>query len=377
MKTNHFLLLLPVIMTACNVRNPWERIALTDAMGLYTCSSELDAVDPYEGLGAYGAHNLLDRDMTTAWSEGAEGDGIGEYVIIDAGKILQEVMLFRNGYQKTGDLFEANGRVKKLRMTLYVGYMIPGDVTELYAYSNMVPFGEPVEIGLEDNGGVQQVPIPYDREDVEKFQQEQLEAFLREAASRVAELQSTARDPGAGPVMKLFLKLEILEVYKGSRYEDTCISDIWFGKYIRRELKSIPEELDIEDVIKDDDEGIVYVVTMDGQKFLLADEAILSEAEDLVPGVYLYLEIMDISPDLEWVQVDHMYRQEVESRIEEIPHLYSTRYLTEVDLGWLEHGQPFSMYGFTEEDGVVCLEYDQGSLPLAPLVEQIRNGSPD
>jgi len=372
MRTYFLLILFLLTALSCADRTPWERLELPSAYGFHTCSSELDAVDPFEGLGKYGPHNLLDKDAKTAWVEGEKGDGIGESVTIEAGETLQEAINLRNGYQKSQALFNANSRVKRLRLTLFSGFMIPGDVTELYAYFSVVPFGEAVEVELEDKWGIQRITMPFDIEEAAEFKKEQHDVFIKEAASRIEEMQANSVGFESEPKFRYFLKCEILEVYKGSKYDDTCISDIWFGKNIKTGMKSIPEELAISDIIKDDDEGIVYVVTEDGQKFLLANELSLSELEDLPEGVFLYLEIMDISPDMEWVQIDYMYRQEEEARIEEIGHLYSARYLKEPDLSFLEDS-PLAMFGFTEYDNILYLEYDQGSIPLKQILQQLEN----
>jgi hypothetical protein len=369
-----FLLLLIFLLSAfsCAEQVPWERLELLSAYGFHTCSSELDAVDPFEGIGKYGPHNLLDADPATAWVEGVDGDGIGESVTIEAGETLEEAIIIRNGYQKSQALFNANSRVKKLRLTLFAGFMIPGDVTELYAYFSVVPFGEPVEIELEDKSGIQWIEMPFDLEAAAEFKEQKHGVFLREAASRIEEIQANSEGFDPEPKFRYFLKCEILEVYKGSKYDDTCISDIWFGKNIRTDVKSIPKKLAIVDIVKDDDEAIVYAVTEDDQRFMLADEEALAKDENLPEGVFLYLEIMDISPDKEWVQIDYMYRQEEEARIEEIGHLYSARYLRELDLTFMEE-EVISMFGFMEYDSILYLEYGGGSLPLKQFIQQLEN----
>ena len=374
MKPYRILPLLLILIASCTVESQWERLELFDVYGFHICSSELDPVDPFEDLGKYGGHNLFDKDPSTAWVEGADGDGIGETVTIEAGETLEEAIMIRNGYQKSLGTFDNNSRVKKLRMNLYIGFMIPGDETEVYAYFNVIPFGDPVEIELEDTWGIQRIRMPFDREAALAFKEKQHEIFLKEAATTLAEMQANSDQAIEEPTFRYFIKCEILEVYKGSKYEDTCISDIWFGGHIRTDAKSIPEDLAIADVVKDDDLAIVYVLTQDGQKFLLADEDALSQEEDLPEGLFLYLEVLDISPDKEWVQVDHMYRQEVEARIEEIGHLYSTRYLRELDLTFMEV-DPFAMFGFMEFDSIQYLEYGGGSLPLKQFIDQLKRES--
>jgi len=370
MKPYFILMLLLGFTVSCAEQTPWERLELLSIYGFHNCSSELDPVDPFEGIGNYGTHNLLDKNPSTAWVEGVEGDGIGETVTIEAGETLKEAIIFRNGYQKSQGTFEGNSRVKRMRVTLYIGFMIPGDVTELYAYFSVIPFAEPVEIALEDRWGIQQVAMPFDRKAAAEFKEKQHAVFLREAATTIEEMLANSEGFDAEPKFRYFLKCEILEVYKGSKYEDTCISDIWFGDLIRSNAGSIPKELAITDVVKDDDMGIVYVETEVGQKFLLADEEALSREEDLTEGVYLYLEIMDVSPDMEWVQIDYMYRQEEEARIEEIGHLYSTRYLIELDLSFLEV-DPGAMWGFMQFDSTIYLEIAGDSYPLKGFEEML------
>jgi len=66
---------------------------------------------------SYRATNLLDGDVTTAWNEGAEGPGAGEWVLFE---FLEPVVLSRidlaNGYQKDADRFLGNARVRSLKV---------------------------------------------------------------------------------------------------------------------------------------------------------------------------------------------------------------------------------------------------------------------
>ncbi len=63
----------------------WKKLFLHAIMGYHYVSSELDEVNPFEELGKYGAHNLLDDTLSTAWVEGVEGSGIGEYLYLGIG----------------------------------------------------------------------------------------------------------------------------------------------------------------------------------------------------------------------------------------------------------------------------------------------------
>ena len=72
----------------------------------------------------YDAERAHDSDLNTAWVEGKEGDGVGEYLeyVIDTsehkGDNLLKVTGLRiyNGYRKSRELWQNNSRVKRLKM---------------------------------------------------------------------------------------------------------------------------------------------------------------------------------------------------------------------------------------------------------------------
>lgn len=68
------------------------------------------------------ATNLLDEDLTTAWNEGADGPGIGEWVRFD---FLEPVTLIRleiaNGYQIDDERFAGTIRVRSLKLEYSYG----------------------------------------------------------------------------------------------------------------------------------------------------------------------------------------------------------------------------------------------------------------
>ncbi|HUH07441.1 MAG TPA: discoidin domain-containing protein [Egibacteraceae bacterium] len=71
---------------------------------------------PASGTSSYGAANLIDGDPQTAWNEGAEGPGEGEWVefLLLAPHQITRVLVW-NGHQ-TDALFLGNGRIKTLRI---------------------------------------------------------------------------------------------------------------------------------------------------------------------------------------------------------------------------------------------------------------------
>lgn len=164
-------------------------------------SSELASAD-----GRYAAGNVLIQDRQSAWAEGAEGPGIGESITyrqsctyglnnkweaitydnrepeVDGFMRYSEICIV-NGYAKTRQTWEENGRIKKL--LLYVE-------GRPYAY-----------LELEDTVQPQYFMLPQD--DIKVINGGMLEA-----------------------------RFEIVEVYPGSKYEDTCLTGLimeFTGRY--------------------------------------------------------------------------------------------------------------------------------------------------
>lgn len=77
-----------------------------------TASSTL-VQSPYN----YDAGNITDGDLSTAWVEGASGTGIGENVTLTYDGVYQmQGFSIRNGYQKKSDLYTKNARPKTIEL---------------------------------------------------------------------------------------------------------------------------------------------------------------------------------------------------------------------------------------------------------------------
>jgi hypothetical protein len=116
----------------------------------------------------YTVDNLFDGKGDTAWAEGVDGPGIGEKLRMAWGEPLAvESLRITNGYAKSDAVFANNNRVKELKITL----------------SN----GKSWSVILADNGSPQTIPID-------------------------AKVHS--------------IDLEIESVYPGTKYDDTCLSEV-------------------------------------------------------------------------------------------------------------------------------------------------------
>ena len=154
-----------------------------------SASSELDE----NKNDKYAVGNLTDGDPSTAWVEGKKGSGIDEYIkfycpqeeadmvnIYSAYKI--DSLGIINGYAKNEEVFYKNNRVKKIKIEY------KNDIfREENPYNMKTP--EIYEYILEDTMAMQYLVFPE-------------------------------------PIYMSSMKISILEVYKGSKWDDTCISEL-------------------------------------------------------------------------------------------------------------------------------------------------------
>jgi len=129
----------------------------------------------------YNAKNLGDSSRATVWCEGVEGYGIGQSVEADVtiemyGPFHYTTLCIVNGYAKNETAWEENARVKKLKM--YVN-------GKPYAYLSLDDTIKPQYFSIYD--------IESNGEASTKF------------------------------------KFEIVDVYAGTKFKDTCLTGIAFG----------------------------------------------------------------------------------------------------------------------------------------------------
>ncbi len=138
-----------------------------------------------QGENNYEPKNAHDLSYKTAWVEGVDGYGIGEYLLYTfdgASPRINEIIVV-NGYVKSKTVWENNSRVKKLK--LYID-------DKPYAILNLQDIRGSQSFKIE--------PIGNDRDEKGRI---------------ITELDWT-------------LKFEILEVYQGLKYDDVVISEIYF-----------------------------------------------------------------------------------------------------------------------------------------------------
>jgi hypothetical protein len=126
----------------------------------------------------YPPENLSSGQLNPPWVEGVKGDGIGEWITFYYTEESRSFYIF-NGYYdpKYPYLFTKNNRIKRFKLEAYSDY---NRTEETFRYSQ--------EFELEDTPQIQKVEIPRGYK---------------------------------------YFKMIILDVYKGTHYEDTCLSGVF------------------------------------------------------------------------------------------------------------------------------------------------------
>jgi len=133
----------------------------------------------------------FDRSTASAWCEGVKGNGAGQILLVPLWKRGAREIEIRPGYAKSKSLFLANNRPRKIR-----AYLLAADKIKVHQYGDLLSGVKVVarrEVTLADENKFQKIEF----EDV----------------------------PSNSESFRL-VAIEILSVYKGRRYPDTCISEV-------------------------------------------------------------------------------------------------------------------------------------------------------
>jgi F5/8 type C domain-containing protein len=146
---------------------------LTIAAGIDKyCVSSVLQWDEHVNRFRYGPNSLFDNDNRTAWVEGVDGQGIGEWIVIEFDQLrLVKAIEINNGYNKDRELYLKNSRVKEIKVEFSRGVK--------------------ASVVLKDTGNPQPIPLPHDH-----------------------------------PLKTSRIKFTIESVYPGTKFEDTAISEL-------------------------------------------------------------------------------------------------------------------------------------------------------
>jgi len=258
MKTTTLPALIVILLLPANMLfAQWEAVVFSDANGIYAASSELEKPKNPMDFGPYSPVNLFDGNLETSWVEGENGSGIGTYVLIGRQEFLEKYLLVNNGYQESEDLFLKNNRVKDFTISLYAGFTSNMRIGQFGFEADLTGFGDPDSFTLKDEMGTQRFELSFDTADFESFMDTETRHY-RDAHMEETGIRSF-------PVVKF----EIVSVYKGSRWDDTCITEISFSD--SADNNSLNPGETISAVTLTEDKEKIFVQTSEGRELLLAD----------------------------------------------------------------------------------------------------------
>lgn len=184
-----------------------------------SASSTLIEKDKHEFY--YGAHNAFDGKSGTAWCEGKSDDGIGESVTAEFEPVKIYGVSALNGIGPTRTIYFKNNRIKDVMFTLYLEY---GKIKTFKAT-------------FKDNACSRD--LAGGKMDIESFCMEKVpdfetnkKGFDKCIREKNDECYYSDYDGGGQrfllktPVVVNKIKIEILSVYPGSKFKDTCVADI-------------------------------------------------------------------------------------------------------------------------------------------------------
>ena len=158
-----------------------EFISTNGSYRLYVSETWESSIVDQKGTHNNSASALVDNNLDTSWQEGVSGDGIGESILLDFGHEVEVQYL---------EMYLGNHR------------------TSEWFYKNNVPSRVTISCYGADDG-------TYEIFTVDKKS--------HEMGATCVELNR--------PVKLRYLEIFIDEVYKGSKYDDTCIAEVYvYGK---------------------------------------------------------------------------------------------------------------------------------------------------
>lgn len=136
-----------------------------------TASSHLEEYFRSTGYLYHVPNNVTDGSYRTAWVENAPGDGIGEWIQLtfDQPYTINGIEI-SNGYKKSQAHYQKNSRLRKMRLHFSDGSYQDYNLQDTFAGAERIQLSTPVISGL--------------------------------------------------------LRIEILETYTGTQYNDTCITEL-------------------------------------------------------------------------------------------------------------------------------------------------------
>ncbi len=321
----------------------WEHINALAIEGYFVyASSELP--NPNQGdeplNRKYGVANLFDGDFTTPWVEGVDGNGVGQHIYVSIPEDCKTINIL-NGYGKSKALFQQNNRVKRVKASLYTGINPVGALSELAYLFKLKPFGKEFFLDLKDLDSLQTIAFPFVDNELNQLKESVKAAYFEQFTDPIYQ-------------MVTFIKFEIESVYKGSKYDDTCISELFFDKSFVADYRSQRYSSIINIYTDEGNDSQLLIDTPDQNRILL-----INDPESV-------FQVIDVSSSKRWATVIKMPSSMNEGRTE-TEYLIINTHLGKVMNSIIEQTAGIPLYSplfLTERKGELILEHSGGEIRL-------------
>jgi len=192
----------------------------------------------------YPISNLFDGDFKTCWIISNQQEYSDALIKLPAYEGIK-INIFQ-GYGKSKALYYQNARPEKLHISFYYGLLPEGYYSESETVYKMADLHKTFDIRLKDKYGIQTFSIPVK---IEEFQ------YLEQ---KVKDLYKRKKFPEAVQ-SGFFISISLDEIYKGTKYQDVCISELFFNRPYEAENTTGIKK--IERVYTSNDEHSVYIDT--------------------------------------------------------------------------------------------------------------------
>lgn len=299
----------------------------------FAASSTLESA----GANHYGPDNLFDDNPNTCWCEGKPDDGIGEAIFVAVEK-GSPALFFRNGYTKRADLFEKNNRIRTFAATLFQVDTAPPQPLSNPVRLRAKPVAGPFSLTLADQMAVQRVALPFDWQ--------LLPAVASEPGAPASDDSETLSP------FRYVLQLGIADIYSGSRYNDTCLSDMWLTEKTERIY------------VNDAEDAVLLDTNMRKGVILVQDETAV-------------FRLLDQTPDRKWLIAYKTPRHHLDSGAGMEEMLFHVGLRRQINLDELLDGDAIQLFGL--ENNALSfgkLPYNKVSTIDLDILERMVASSP-
>lgn len=241
----------------------------------------------------YSPENLFDGDMNTCWVAGSAKNPVNSSLFIQLPGTAKPILNIFPGYGKSKALYKQNARPKEIKLTIYPAYSWGGFAFNYGLRYLAAKFPFEVTLHIPDTFELRSIPLEFPTKRLEQFKKKVREKYK-------------TRNEFPLEISTLILRIEILESYPGSKYDDICISELFLSdRFVPNRPTSYPP---IEKVYENADQNAILLDDTENN-----EQMVFKDTSKIV-------QLLEVSADKKWAIILTMPK-EIEGRAETIYHL--------------------------------------------------------